>query len=279
MKLTKIKKIMIGHIHTLQKKPKQVSKNKPPVLLLHGAWHGAWCWEGNYLDYFADAGHETWAMDLSDHGESGKKKPLRFTTVDDFLADIASVINAMPEPPIIIGHSMGGLLCQHVLNDNPNVRGVGFLASLPSAGVVGIKLTVHPLKKLQSNLTLSLYPLISSRKNAKYMFLEPEADDAAVDYMMARLGNESWLAFVGIATGKSLPEAPATPLKTPVCVVAAGGDTIIPVKLQEQLAERFGVQAHIIPDAPHDLMLAKKWEASARVFLNWIESLNNLPQA
>ena len=111
------------------------------------------------------------------------------------------------------------------------------------------------------------------------MFLEPEADDAAVDYMMARLGNESWLAFVGIATGKSLPEAPATPLKTPVCVVAAGGDTIIPVKLQEQLAERFGVQAHIIPDAPHDLMLAKKWEASARVFLNWIESLNNLPQA
>ena len=80
MKLTKIKKIMIGHIHTLQKKPKQVSKNKPPVLLLHGAWHGAWCWEGNYLDYFADAGHETWAMDLSGHGESGKKKPLRFTT-------------------------------------------------------------------------------------------------------------------------------------------------------------------------------------------------------
>ena len=61
-------------------------------------------------------------------------------------------------------------------------------------------------------------------------------------------------------------------------MVAAGGDTIIPVKLQEQLAERFGVKAHIIPDAPHDLMLAKKWEAGAKVFLNWIESLDNLPQ-
>ena len=75
------------------------------------------------------------------------------------------------------------------------------------------------------------------------MFLEPDADDAAVDHMMARLGNESWLAFVGIATGKSLPETPKIPLKTPVCVVAAGGDTIIPVKLQKQLAERF-----VIPD-------------------------------
>ena len=274
MNLTKIPKIMIGHIHTLQKKPKQLLKNKPPVLLLHGAWHGAWCWEGNYLDYFAEAGHETWAMDLSGHGESGKKKPLRFTTVDDFLADITSVIEAMPQPPIIIGHSMGGLLCQHVLNDNPNVRGVGFLASLPSAGVVGIKLTVHPLKKLQSNLTLSLYPLVSSRKNAKYMFLETDADEATVDHMMARLGNEAWLAFVGIATGKSLPKAPEIPLKTPACVVAAGGDTIVPVELQEQLAERFGLKAHVIPDAPHDLMLAKNWDDSARVFLDWIGSLD-----
>ena len=213
-------------------------------------------------------------MDLSGHGESGKKKPLRFTTVNDFLADINSVIKAMPQPPIIIGHSMGGLLCQHILVDNSNVRGVGFLASLPSAGVVGIKLTVHPLKKLLSNLTLSLYPMVSSRKNAKYMFLEPDADEAVVDHMMARLGNESWLAFVGIATGKSLPKAPDIPLKTPACVVAAGSDTIIPVELEEQLAERFGVKAHIIPDAPHDLMLSKKWEESAKVFLNWIEELS-----
>lgn len=269
--MTQVHKTMIGHIHTIQKQPKQQSQNKPPVLLLHGAWHGAWCWEGNYLDYFADAGHETWAMDLSGHGESGKKKSLRFTTVDDFLADITSVINAMPQPPIIIGHSMGGLLCQHILNDNSNVRGVGFLASLPSAGVVGIKLTVHPLKKLLSNLTLSLYPLVSSRKNAKYMFLEPDADEATVDRMMARLGNEAWLAFVGIATGKSLPKEPELPLKTPACVVAAGGDTIIPVELQEKLAERLGVEAHIIPGAPHDLMLSRKWEESAKVFLDWIE--------
>ena len=271
--MAQIQKSMIGHINTLQKKPEPASSNKPPVLLLHGAWHGAWCWEGNYLDYFADAGHETWAMDLSGHGESGKKKPLRFTTVDDFLADIHSVINAMPQPPIIIGHSMGGLLCQHILAENSNVRGVGFLASLPSAGVVGIQLTVHPLKKLLSNLTLSLYPMVSSRKNAKYMFLDPDADEATVDHMMARLGNESWLAFVGIATGKSLPKAPEIPLKTPACVVAAGGDTIIPVELQEKLAARFGVEANIIANAPHDLMLSKNWEESARVFLSWIESI------
>lgn len=94
--------------------------------------------------------------------------------------------------------------------------------------------------------------------------------------MTAKLGNESWLAFVGIATGGSLPKKPEIPLKTPACVVAAGGDTIIPLELEEKLAERLGVKAHIIPNTTHDLMLAKNWEESAKVFLGWIESLYNI---
>ena len=48
------------------------------------------------------------------------------------------------------------------------------------------------------------------------------------------------------------------------------------MELQEQLAERFGVTTHVILDAPHDLMLAKKWKDSAKVFLNWIGSLDHL---
>ena len=112
--MPQIDKKMIGHINTLQKRPKHTSANKPPILLVHGAWHGAWCWEGNYLDYFAEAGHETWALDLSGHGGSSNTKPLRLTTIGDYIKDVMAVINAMPEAPILIGHSMGGLVCQHL---------------------------------------------------------------------------------------------------------------------------------------------------------------------
>ena len=65
------KKVLVGILNVLQKKPAKGSSNKPPILLVHGAWHGAWCWEETYLDYFADAGRETWAMDLRGHGGSG----------------------------------------------------------------------------------------------------------------------------------------------------------------------------------------------------------------
>ena len=79
-----------------------------------------------------------------------------------------------------------------------------------------------------------------------------------------------------IGSGKALPKKPDMPLKMPVCVVAGEADTIIPVEIEERLAERFGLKVNIIPDAPHDLMLSKKWEDSARVFLGWIDGITDL---
>ena len=108
------KKVLVGILNVLQKKPAKGSSNKPPILLVHGAWHGAWCWEETYLDYFADAGHETWAMDLRGHGGSGNTKPFRLTTIGDYIKDVLAAIAEMPSPPIVIGHSMGGLVCQHL---------------------------------------------------------------------------------------------------------------------------------------------------------------------
>src|SRR6476661_688640 len=44
-----------------------------PILFVHGAWHGAWCWEEHFLDFFAERGHRVAALDLRGHGAS----PLR----------------------------------------------------------------------------------------------------------------------------------------------------------------------------------------------------------
>ena len=267
--MTHDSKVMVDHVHTVRNSPQQTSGSRPPVLLVHGAWHGAWCWEGNYLDYFAEAGHETWAMDLRGHGKSGNPKPLRLTSIGDYVKDVLAVIEAMPQAPILIGHSMGGLVCQHVMTRDIDVRGFGFLASLPSSGVAGTKLTVHPLKQLQSMLTWSLYPMVSDRKNASYMFLGDDADETSVDRLMDHLGDEAYFAFLGILAF-ALPKQP--PPK-PACLVAAGADAIIPVALQEKLAARLGVEANIIPDGPHNLMMSKNWQDSADVFLDWIASL------
>ena len=270
--MIEMKKVLIGVLNTLQKKPAKGSNTKPPILLVHGAWHGAWCWQETYLDYFAEAGHETWAMDLRGHGDSGNTKPFRFTTIGDYIKDVMDVIAEMPSAPIVIGHSMGGFVCQHLLNKDVNIKGLGLLASLPHYGVSGAKLTVHPLQQVKSSLTWSLYPLVSDPENAQTMFLEPDADQKTVDRLINNLGDEAYFAFFGMLIF-TLPKKPQSTNNTPICVIGGGADKTVAVEHQEKLAVHLEVQAHILEGEPHNLMMSKNWQKSADIFLEWIESI------
>ena len=269
------KNVYVGMLSTLQKQPAEDSISKPSILLVHGAWHGAWCWQDSYLDYFSDAGHETWAMDLRGHGNSGNSKPLRLTTIGDYIKDVIAVIAAMPDTPIVIGHSMGGLVCQHLLNKDVNIKGLGLLASLPHYGVSGAKLKVHFLQQIKSTLTWSLRPLVSNPENAKHMFLEPDADQKTVDRLNNNLGDEAYFAFLGMLIF-ALPKKPEPPTKTPICVIGGGADTTVAVEHQEKLAARFNVLPHILAGEPHNLMMSKNWHKSADVFLEWIDGLTKV---
>ncbi|HMD27030.1 MAG TPA: alpha/beta fold hydrolase [Steroidobacteraceae bacterium] len=41
-----------------------------PLLLVHGGWHGAWCWDEHFLDFFADKGYRAVALSLRNRGNS-----------------------------------------------------------------------------------------------------------------------------------------------------------------------------------------------------------------
>jgi len=46
-----------------------------PLLFVHGGWHGAWCWDDHFVDFFADAGYRAVAVSLRGHGTSPTSKP------------------------------------------------------------------------------------------------------------------------------------------------------------------------------------------------------------
>ena len=79
-----------------------------PLLFVHGAWHAAWCWDENFLGFFADKGYGAVALSLRNRGNSDKNNP-RKSSVADLVSDVASVANDLPAEPVVIGHSMGGL--------------------------------------------------------------------------------------------------------------------------------------------------------------------------
>jgi pimeloyl-ACP methyl ester carboxylesterase len=86
-----------------------------PLLFVHGAWHAAWCWNEHFLDFFADNGYRALAVSLRGHGNSPTPRPLRKCSITDYVGDVASIADSLSTRPVLIGHSMGGLITQKYL--------------------------------------------------------------------------------------------------------------------------------------------------------------------
>ena len=59
-----------------------------PILFIHGAWHAAWCWEENFLPYFASQGYSSHAVSLRGHGGSEGHERLFWTGVKGYIDDV-----------------------------------------------------------------------------------------------------------------------------------------------------------------------------------------------
>ena len=67
-----------------------INPQPTPLLFVHGAWHGAWCWDVHFLDYFAQHGFAAHAVSLRGHGNSEGRSKLRGTRIADYVQDVAA---------------------------------------------------------------------------------------------------------------------------------------------------------------------------------------------
>lgn len=83
-------------LELLHHQPKE-PVDSPPLLFVHGAWHGAWCWEEYLLRWFSDQGYDAYALSLRGHGNSPSDKPLRRLRIRDYVDDVTQVVKVLPE--------------------------------------------------------------------------------------------------------------------------------------------------------------------------------------
>ena len=265
---------MVGSRLNIISKPAEAgSGNKPPIVFVHGAWHGAWCWDAHFLDYFADQGFDCHAPDLRGHGGSAAVTSMRWNRIKDYVEDILSVIDGLDRKPVLIGHSMGGFISQHCMRSSDRLAAVGLLATVPHGGALPVSLKVarqRPLDFAMVNLTWSLYPLVRDPAKAKHMFLEDNVPEAEAVEFASRLTDESYWGYVDML-GLNLPGRYDGDLQA--LVVGGEKDTLFPPASQQATARRYNAECRIVQGAPHDLMLASQWRQAADHFIDWINRL------
>lgn len=241
-----------------------------PLLFVHGAWHGAWCWDEFFLPYFAQQGYQVYALSLRGHGGSGGN--LRWARIRDYVADVAQVVQSLPAPPVLIGHSMGGFVVQKYLEQN-SVPGAVLLASVPTHGAVMAALRImryDPLAFAKVNLTLNLQPLMATPAQAQHHLFADDMPAEQVARYHARLNGESFLMFLDMLM-LALPRPRR--VKAPLLVLGGAADTIFAPWEVQRTARAYGTQATIFPAMAHDMMLEKDWQAVADTILTWLAAL------
>lgn len=241
-----------------------------PLLFVHGAYAGAWCWDEHFLPYFAARGYICYAVSLSGHGASRTREHLDSYSLDDYVADVADVVSRLPEPPALIGHSMGGLVVQKYL-EHAQAPAVALLSSVPPQGLMGSAFGLMMKKPaLLQDLNRLLgggRPNLSSLRDA--LFHQPI--DAATLLRYYRLCQPESHRAIWDMSLFSLPHL-GRMHRPPMLIVGAEYDQLIPPDQVYMTALTYGEKPVVFPDIGHGMMLETGWEAVAAHLEGWLAS-------
>ena len=85
-------------------------------VLLHGAWHGGWCWDG-VIKELEKEGHTAEAPTMPGHNPDDDRSSIKF---DDYVDKIIRVLNRQETPAVLVGHSSAGFLIQSAAPKAPD---------------------------------------------------------------------------------------------------------------------------------------------------------------
>jgi pimeloyl-ACP methyl ester carboxylesterase len=137
-------------------------------VLVHGAFCGAWVWEST-MERLKAAGHTAVAFDLPGLGDD--HTPTKDATLDSCAARLCDVLAASPEPAIVAGHSMGGVVVtQGAARCPQRVAALVYVAAfLPQGGQSLVYLTKLPEgadDQVQANLVVEGDPPVAEMPDA-----------------------------------------------------------------------------------------------------------------
>jgi pimeloyl-ACP methyl ester carboxylesterase len=232
------------------------------IVLVHGAFGGAWNWEG-IAGRLEAAGHRVQTLDLP--GAGADHTPVEEITLAAYAQRVGEVLASDPEPAMLVGHSMGGVVVTQAASDHPGrvARLVYVCAFMPSDGQSLLDLTQLPEgadDQIQANIVVEGDPPVAHLSaEATRQAVYNCCTDEQAEYGVSRRRPQPVIPFT---TPVSVDDA--TLAAFPRGYVLCERDHSIPPALQRRMVEEHPCEAGVVTiDTDHAPFLSRADELLA----------------
>ncbi|MGC8659267.1 MAG: alpha/beta hydrolase [Desulfomonilaceae bacterium] len=285
------------------------------IMMIHGMWGGPWHWE-NYKSIFEAEGYNCVTPTLRFHDVSPHSDPdprLGTTSLLDYADDLEKDIRSLQSrglstPPIVIGHSMGGLLAQILASRGlpkaavlltpaacaPNTMVLewsvtkSFWSAMMNWGAVDSTGKIHwgMRSAFPFRSHFGSRPYLPTFDEAVYSMMDlltPQEQRDAYDKFVYESGRAAWeigFWFLDLFRRKAA-WIDASKVNCPVLVVSGSLDRITPASSVEKVAAKF--KSVPTPDAPrhykefpghtHWVLAEPGWQEIAEYVLKWLKAV------
>jgi pimeloyl-ACP methyl ester carboxylesterase len=253
-------------------KGRTTASHPVPLLFVHGAYHAAWCWNENFLDFFAASGFRAVALSLRGHGASTVSKHLNACSLADYVADVSAVVDKLGSVPVLIGHSMGCFVIQRYL-ETRDAPGAILMAPATPQGLRRSVLHMfrnHPWIFLRSMTFGDPVELVNSPALAREFMFCAHTPESIVESCARRMEPES--ARIGKDT--MFGAFNADKVTTPLLVLGAEDDGSRVDGDVAAVAHTYGTTAELFPTMGHNMMLEPGWPKVADTICEWLATKN-----
>lgn len=260
-----------------------------PIVFIHGLWVHASAWQP-WVDLFTAEGYPAeapaWPGE-SDTVELTRRDPARVAGfgVREITEHFERLLKGLPERPIVIGHSFGGLVAQKLLASGSAVAAVA-IDPAPVKGVRALPFpqirSALPVLRKKSNATGAV---TLSRRQFRYGFgnaLERAESDRLYDRWTIPGPGKPVFDLTGAK------KDPASPTEVdlddsgrgPLLILGGERDHTVPEVVARQAAELYrpgsNTEYRAVPGRGHSLVFDSGWTEVARIALEWLRHHENL---
>ena len=253
---------------------------RPTILLVHGMWSQPWVWD-NWKSRFEKRGFSCVALTLPAHGDGNADSALQRLGMADYAAAVEHAARQY-EQPVLIGHSLGGLLVQQVAARLPLSAAVLVNSAVP-APIFPLRPVMLPgLARHFMGWGLWRKSFRLSRWEAGHLLFNAMGREQRIACHRRLTAESGRIAYeLGFGrlnlTGSNRVDRDA--ITCPMLALSGSRDHIIPVSASRRMAAWYGARLDYREHAGHaHWMLGEQgWELRADEALDWLEQY--LPQA